>query len=275
MEQVAQTNLQLYNQLKAQGYNDEDLRVIHRAYEFLTTIYSGYYQADGKPFVAHTVGVASILGHLSFPVDFVATGLLHNVYGNGDFGDGLRNVATKRRRGIVRNEVGECIEGLIDRFPRCRINRKDISNTIRRIARLDETDRKLMVMDLADYLEKYVDLGVCYWGDGRSPVAVATKHGEQLVATADQLGYPRLAAMLAEAFDKVRTSQVADFLRRSSGCKELELVVPRSCRRGVRFVLNLQLRVLRQRLRRKNLIVSARSWAVFGSQIINGLRPRL
>jgi hypothetical protein len=144
-----------------------------------------------------------------------------------------------------------------------------------RIAQADETDRKLMVMDLADYLEKHVDLGVCYWGDGRSPVAVATKHGEHLVATANQLGYPRMAAMLAEAFDQVRTSQVADFLRRSGGCKELELVVPRSCRRRVRFVLNLQLRVLRKQMRRKTPIVSARSWPVLRAEIINGLRPRL
>ena len=102
MELIAQTNLQLYNQLRAQGYSDEQLVVVHRAYEFLITIYPGYYQADGKPFVAHTVGVASILGYLNFPVDFVAVGLLHNIYDNGDFGDGLRNVANTRRRRIVR-----------------------------------------------------------------------------------------------------------------------------------------------------------------------------
>jgi (p)ppGpp synthase/HD superfamily hydrolase len=63
MELITQTNLQLYNQLRMQGYSDTQLAVVHRAYELLITIYPGYYQADGKPFVAHTVGVASILGH--------------------------------------------------------------------------------------------------------------------------------------------------------------------------------------------------------------------
>jgi len=120
MEPIAQTNLQLYNQLRSQGYSDEQLALVHRAYEFLITIYPGYYQADGKPFVAHTVGVASILGYLNFPVDFVAVGLLHNIYGNGDFGDGLRSMATKRRRRIVREAVGEPIEAAIERFPQCR-----------------------------------------------------------------------------------------------------------------------------------------------------------
>ena len=88
MERVAQTNLQLYNQLRAQGYSQKELVIVHRAYEFLTTIYPGYFQADGKPFVAHTVGVASILAHLQLPAEFIAAGLLHNIYGNGDFGDG-------------------------------------------------------------------------------------------------------------------------------------------------------------------------------------------
>ena len=62
--QVAQTNIQLYNQLRRRGLDRDELVLVHRAYELLTTLYSGYYQGDGKPFVAHGVGVASILAEL-------------------------------------------------------------------------------------------------------------------------------------------------------------------------------------------------------------------
>ena len=250
MELIAQTNLQLYNQLRAQGYSDEQLAVVHRAYEFLITIYPGYYQADGKPFVAHTVGVASILGYLNFPVDLVAVGLLHNIYGNGDFGDGLSYVATKRRRRMVREAVGEPIEAAIDRFPQCRINQKTLPNLISSLDQFDEIDKKLVVIDLADYLEKYVDLGVCYWGNSQWVTDAIAKHGETLIAIASRLGYPQLAAMLKDAFAQTDAAQIPDSLRASSGWQELDLIVPRSCRRLLRPILVEQLNGLWRSARR-------------------------
>jgi (p)ppGpp synthase/HD superfamily hydrolase len=249
IELVAQTNLQLYNQLRAQGYGDEELLVVHRAYEFLTTIYPGYYQADGKPFVAHTVGVASILGHLHLPTEFIAAGLLHNIYGNGDFGDGRRRVATARRRRIVRKAVGDRIEVLIERFPRCRIRRKRTPDILSCIDQFDEIDKKLIVMDLADYLEKYVDLGACYWGDSQSLADTVAQHGETLMALADRLGYPQLTALLNEAFSHARAAQIPDSLRASNGWKGMDLVVPRSCRRRLRPILIRQLNRLWRSLR--------------------------
>ena len=74
--QVAQTNVQLYNQLREKGLQLDDLVLVHRAYEFLTTLYPGYFQADGKPFVAHGVGVASILAEIDQPAQIVAVGLV-------------------------------------------------------------------------------------------------------------------------------------------------------------------------------------------------------
>ena len=254
MEHVAQTNLQLYNQLRAQGRSLEELEVVHRAYEFLTTIYPGYYQADGKPFVAHTVGVASILAHLGLPTEFVAAGLLHNIYGNGDFGDGLSNVVTEARRRIVRKEVGERIEVLIDRFRKFRVGPKSIQDISSRLDQVDQSDKNLVIIDLADYLEKYVDLGVCYWGNSRSLVDVVAKHGEQLIAIAMRLGYPQLATMLAEAFEQASEAEIPDSLRTSNGRKQLELVVPRSCRVRLRIVLLRRLSALWQRLGRRTRI---------------------
>ena len=254
MEHVAQTNLQLYNQLRAQGRSLEELEVVHRAYEFLTTIYPGYYQADGKPFVAHTVGVASILEHLGLPTEFVVAGLLHNIYGNGDFGDGLSDVVTEARRRIARKEVGERIEVLIDRFRKFRVGPKNIQDISSRLDQFDQTDKTLVVIDLADCLEKYVDLGVLYYGDNRWITDVVAEHGNQLIAIAGQLGQPELTRMLTEAFEQASTAEIPNALRASNGRKYLELVVPRSCRVRLRIVLRWRLSALWQRLRRKTRI---------------------
>src|ERR1039458_7992320 len=143
--QIAQTNVQLYNQLREKGLPLDDLIVVHRAYELLTTLYPGYFQADGKPFVAHGVGVASILAELDQPTEIVAAGLLHNVYGNGDFGDGRAGGATGFRRRLVRQAVGERIEHLVAQFNGVRIRPRAIAETRRALALRTEDERRLIV----------------------------------------------------------------------------------------------------------------------------------
>jgi hypothetical protein len=174
---------------------------------------------------------------LNFPIDFVAVGLLHNIYGNGDFGDGVSSVATKRRRRIVRAAVGEPIEAAIDRFPQCRIKQKTLPKLMSSLDKLGEIHKKLIVIDLADYLEKYIDLGVCYWGNSQGVTDAVAKHGETLITIANRLGYPQLGTMLKEAFAQTNAAQIPDSLRASNGWKELDLIVPRSCRRRLRPVL--------------------------------------
>jgi hypothetical protein len=86
------------------------------------------------------------------------------VAANGDFGDGLNSVATKRRRRIVRGVVGEPIEAAINPFPKCRIKQGTLPSLMSSLNQFDEIDKKLIALDLADYLEKYTELGVCYGG---------------------------------------------------------------------------------------------------------------
>ena len=118
---VAQTNLQLYNQMRKAGRDGQEFAAVRAAYDLACLLYSGYYQADGKPFVAHSVGVASILCHLGLPAPVIAFALVHNVYGNGDFGDGLMHRATPARRKLVRETVGDTVEALVFRFGEFRI----------------------------------------------------------------------------------------------------------------------------------------------------------
>jgi (p)ppGpp synthase/HD superfamily hydrolase len=228
---IAQTNIQLYNQLREAGRSLDELVTVHRAYELLTTLYPGYYQSDGKPFVAHGVGVASILGWLDQPAEIVAVGLLHNVYGNADFGDGRRAGVTPARSRLIRETVGERMAGLIERFRDVRIHPDTLEDMRRSLPERTETDRQLILVELADQLEKYVDLGLLYFGD--NDWVEGERMGAGLVELANELDEPRLAEMLSSAFAEAAAAaaHVPAELRAPDGRSFLKLVVPMSCRR--------------------------------------------
>ena len=229
---VAQTNIQLYNQLRRQGLPRDELVVIHRAYELLASLYSGYYQGDGKPFVAHCVGVASIVAELGQPPEIVAMALLHGVYGNADFGDGRASGTTPERRQLLREAVGAEIEQLVFRFHQQRPNPDTIENVRSRLDELDNTERRLQLVAVVDHLEKYVDLGVLYFGDDEDIVSWTRRIGDDLIELAEALDEPRLAGMVSAAFTEAEAARadVPAELRASDGSRELKLVVPRSCR---------------------------------------------
>jgi (p)ppGpp synthase/HD superfamily hydrolase len=230
---AAQTNVQLYNQLRRQGFSREELALVHRAYELLATLYSGYYQGDGKPFVAHGVGLASIVAQLGQPAEIFAMALLHGVYANADFGDGVDSGATPMRRALVRDAIGAEIEELVFRFTELRLHPDTIEEDRRAIAQFDETDRRLVLVAIADHLEKYLDLGVLYFGDNEEIVSWTDRVGRDLIEMATELGEPRLAEMLSAAFAEAsaEAANVPPELRTSDGRRHLKLVVPRSCRR--------------------------------------------
>jgi (p)ppGpp synthase/HD superfamily hydrolase len=230
---IPQTNIQLYNQLLERGMSREELALVHRAYELLATLYTGYYQGDGKPFVAHGVGVAGILADLGDRAEMVAMGLLHGVYDSADFGDGRAGGVTPARRRLLRDSVGPQVEQLVFRFTELRLHPDTVEEDRRSLAELDETDRRLQLVAVVDHLEKYIDLGVLYWGDDEEIVEWTRRVGSHLIEIAEELGEPRLAQMVADAFAKAsgEAGRVPAELRTSDGRRHLTLVVPRSCRR--------------------------------------------
>lgn len=248
---VAQTNLQLYNQLREKGFGLDELVLVHRAYELLTTLYSGHFQADGKPFVAHGVGVASILAELDQPAEIVAMSLLHNVYGNADFGDGRDGAATPSRRRMVQAAVGDRIEELLVRFRELRLRPQTIHEARRALPNRSELERRLICVDIADHLEKHVDLGVLYFGRNDWVFRTTELIGDDMIAIASELGEPRLAEMLSSAFSAAAAQRdaVPTALRPSDGRPHIRMIVPRSCRRRTPVRLRAAMRWMRNRIR--------------------------
>ena len=226
---IAQTNIQLFNQLRRIGMVEEDMALIRRAYDLSMKLYSGYFQADGKPFVCHGAGVASIVAYLGLPAEIVAAGCIHNIYGNGDFGDGLKNSITPDRRKMVQNDVSPEVESLLSRFKELRLDPQRMKEIHEETGKLNPVDRHLVVMDLADLLEKYVDLGVLYYGDNRWVTDLVKDHGGLAVQLAERLDYPELATALREAFLQASRESVPDAFKSGKDWRVLRLIVPLSC----------------------------------------------
>jgi len=158
----AQTNIQLFNQLRRGGYAGSELSLLCDAYALAAHLYSGYFIGSGRTQIAHVIGTASILGALHCPIEMVAAGLIHNVYDNGDFGDGRRGAHDARRRQI-RQVVGAKIEDYVYRFPvvvsvvlpvvASVSSPQTIANARKKLVTLDPVDRQVLLISLAEKLD--------------------------------------------------------------------------------------------------------------------------
>ncbi|CAN5200040.1 hypothetical protein BH24PSE2_BH24PSE2_08830 [soil metagenome] len=187
---------------------------MRRAYDLAQHLYCNFIEADGVPLVAHVTGVASICARLNLSSELVAMACLHNVYTNGDFGDGRKKCATAFRRQLVRDAVGETVESHVHRFPALLRNGNDTLLSLgKRSDSLTPRDRQLLVIDLADVLEKCHDFGPLYYGGGEPLIDRYRREGPDLAGLARDLGYPELAAALSEAITALLSESVPPSLR--------------------------------------------------------------
>jgi GT2 family glycosyltransferase len=157
----AQTNLQLYNQLLAAGRTSDDLRLIRDAYELALRLFAAQFRASGKPFVAHLVGVASVLAAHERPIETVVAGLLHSVYALGEFGDGSRGM-TARKRHQVRLAVGDAAESLVARYAETSWDLATLAMLEDRAAMLTPHERAAIEIKLADVIDDHLDRSMDY-----------------------------------------------------------------------------------------------------------------
>lgn len=228
MHSYAQTIPQLYSQLQRDGYSVAEMCGIRNAYELAMVLFSGRLQYSGKVFIAHVVGTASILASLRLPAEVIAAGLLHNVYHNGDFGDGRTGISDARRDHVQR-VVGKEVEQYVARFATLRWNSQTLPFIRDQLHDLDPIDRSVAVLRLADHLEHLLDLDALYSGDigrlhyvERSPI---------VIDIAEKFGFATLAAELRQALEETRSTTLpVELLHLRSGAFGC-FIVPQSHRR--------------------------------------------
>jgi (p)ppGpp synthase/HD superfamily hydrolase len=236
MRSCAQTNIQLLNQMRGQGYSTAEILPTVTSYETAMRLFTGLFRGSGKTFIAHLVGTSSILVELHASSNVVAAGLLHAAYWSGDFADGKKGI-TNSRREWVRSRVGSQIEEYINRYAQLKWGEESAQVVWREIDNLQPIDRDVLLIRLANELEEFIDFGLLYSGDEkRSYSAKGNPMAKLTVQIADKLGYPVLAAEIEKAYTETVRTEIPRALRGGNGRDASFLIAPQSYERVMNAV---------------------------------------
>lgn len=162
----AQTNLQLYTQLRDLHYEQTNIASVAAAYSLASVLFTGLYRASGKSFIAHLVGTASILVSIQAPIELVTAALLHAAYTNGDFGL-LQNRIDSHKHSILKDAVGVNAQELIQSYSVLDWSPRGLKKSIANFPNLPELVKNALVIRFANELEEYLDDGVHHCGPAK------------------------------------------------------------------------------------------------------------
>lgn len=194
--QIAQTNLQLYNQLAAAGWSMEALSDTDRAYQMAIKLFTGRYRANGKVFLAHLVGTASILAHFGAPQHVVLAGLLHAAYLQGEFGNGKPGVTAARRKWMLQAVAPE-VNALLEGYAKLRWKPDYLAEIEPVAADLPAEQQTLLWMRIANALEDQIHFASHYSTKRLRDQGSEKSRDEWAVEIAHTLGHHELANALA------------------------------------------------------------------------------
>jgi (p)ppGpp synthase/HD superfamily hydrolase len=153
----AQTNLQLYMQMLEEGYTEEEVSIINKAYLFSINKVHLMYRGSGKPFICHLVGTASLMVNNKQSIEVVLAALMHALYQNRVPFDGHTDI-TKRREIITTRFGSECDRLIYEytEFEKTGIKEINPDHIV--------VDKHVLLMRIADELEDLVDFSLCLHG---------------------------------------------------------------------------------------------------------------
>jgi (p)ppGpp synthase/HD superfamily hydrolase len=204
MHAYAQINVQLFNQLRSEGYSKEDRERVREAYEFAMRLFTGMFLPSGKTFIDHLVGTASVLASLHVRVDLIIAALIHAAYLHGNFG-GIRKGISDATRKQVQLAVGLDVEKYVVRYELMPWDPSIFSTLHDNIDKLDSLDRDVLLMRLANDFEHNLDLGSLYRDNWYRYI---NQHGSVMVSMAEKLGFPSLSAEMAQVFKDIVSTQL-------------------------------------------------------------------
>jgi hypothetical protein len=209
-EGPAQTNLQLYNQLVALSWSDDDLRRLRAAYELADRVFAGTNRHSGKPFIAHLVGTASIAADVDGRRDLVLAALLHSIYTGG--GTAILRKAPSRE--AIRGLVESSCEEIIYAYATTPWSPAALSRALVDGVEFDSLQRCVLLLRLVNEVDERVDLGTRY--DDKGAPLRGDDPVPQMVVLAERLDCPKLAAALQDLLDQQRGVEVPVVLRAST-----------------------------------------------------------
>jgi (p)ppGpp synthase/HD superfamily hydrolase len=234
MRAYAQTNVELYDQLRREGYSDQDISLVRDVYELAVPLFTCLFLPSGKLFIDHLVGTASVLAALRAPIEVVAAGLIHAAYFRGDFGR-VRIGASRAKRRLIKKAVGADVEEYVAAYDALEWDSRTIPAHHAGIAGLDRVERCVLLIQLANELEHRLDYGDPYSDNAEWFQRYMNRYLPMMVDMAHALGFPSLAAELAQSFREAASAEIPVEARSRSGEPRSYLIAPSSyCkRRGI------------------------------------------
>ncbi|HJU21481.1 MAG TPA: HD domain-containing protein [Casimicrobiaceae bacterium] len=191
----AQTNVRLYAQLIEARYPADVIVSVREAYRLAVRLFAGQWRAEGRPFVCHLVGVASILAVVGADRATIVAGLLHSAYSHGDFGLGMGRVRRTSRAGVSAI-IGDDAERLVNGYAGLHWNPRVVYDWIDDLHPLDGDVRRLVTIRLANALDDALDEGLSL------SARAARKEGDvsmdAMATLAHTLGFVQLASALRD-----------------------------------------------------------------------------
>lgn len=231
MHSYAQTNVQLFNQLRSEGYSKNERQRVLTAYELAMRLFTGLFLPSGKPFIDHLVGTASILASLRVPIEIVSAGLIHAAYNHGIFG-GLKGGISEAKRREVRRAVGDVGEDYVARYDRLLWSEKTAVAYRDRLDQLPPLDRDVLLIRVVNELEHVLDLGGLYFArsekEQRRHQGDLERVGPILMEMSLRLGFPSLAAEMDRVFKITRSSEIPVAPAIQRNMQAVYLLVPQS-----------------------------------------------
>jgi (p)ppGpp synthase/HD superfamily hydrolase len=247
VSQIAQTHLQLFQQMRSNGYSAAELAMVAGAYRTATRLFANRFRPCGRPFVTHLVGTSAILVWLKVPIPMVVAALSHAAYQQGDFANSLEGM-TPRKRKELRAAIGTDAEELVAAYTVSSRSLTGIMASYARFHQMSPLERDILLIQLANELDDYRDLASNHAANADERIAVIRQCGPQQAEMAECLGRPELAQALRETYAESIATFVPKPLQ-SEFAYGYE-IVPESCQ--VRYnILARRLGIkIRNRLRR-------------------------
>ncbi len=197
--QLAQTHLQLFQQMRTKGYSAADLAKAAAAYQAATKLFANRFRPCGRPFVAHLVGTSAVLVWLKAPMPMVIAALLHAAYQEGDFAHSLEGM-TPRKRKELRPIIGTEAEELVAAYTQGSRSLTGIMASHARFQQMSSVERDILLIQLANELDDYRDLASNHAANADERIAVIRQCGPHQAEMAEWLGRPELAHALRETY---------------------------------------------------------------------------
>jgi (p)ppGpp synthase/HD superfamily hydrolase len=247
ISQIAQTHLQLFQQMRSKGYSNAELAMVAGAYRTASALFANRFRPCGRPFVAHLVGTAAILVWLKAPIPMVVAALLHAAYQEGDFANSLEGMKPRKRKQL-RAAIGTDAEELVAAYTLGSRSLTGIMSSYARFHQMSPLERDVLLIQLANELDDYRELASNHARNADERIEVIRQCGPQQAEMAEWLGRPELAQALRETYAESIAAFVPKSLR-SEFAYGYE-IVPESCQ--VRYnILARRLGVkVRNRIRR-------------------------